>query len=172
MQTAKNTAEYILSYCLKHDIQDVNNKKLQKLLYYVYSWVLVYKDKKLFTEPLEAWLHGPVVPSVYQEYKHFGFKNIEFNKQDVKFDVTDDIKLLIDAVLEQYSKYDADYLEYLSHTETPWIKARKNQNNYDDVIKFSTIDDKDIKEYYKQAMVKEEKKEKQKQASSYVFHFV
>lgn len=170
MEKVQKIAEYILAYSFKNKITDVSNKKLQKLLYYVYSWVLVYKDKKLFNEPIEAWLHGPVVPCVYQEYKHFGFKNIECTKQDVKLNVTDDIKLLIDAVLEQYSKYDADYLEYLSHTETPWIKARKNQTAEDDIIQCSIIADEDIKEYYKEAMKRE--KEKEKKASSYVFHFI
>ncbi|WP_366513810.1 type II toxin-antitoxin system antitoxin SocA domain-containing protein [Planktotalea sp.] len=44
--------------------------KLQKLVYIAYGWHLALSGKKLFTEEIEAWKHGPVVPSLYHEFKH------------------------------------------------------------------------------------------------------
>ena len=41
----------------------ITNKKLQKLLYYVEAWNLVYKSS-LIDDDFEAWVHGPVVPDV------------------------------------------------------------------------------------------------------------
>ena len=101
----------------------LTNKKLQKLLYYAQAWSLVLRNKPLFDEPIEAWIHGPVVPSVYRRYKEFGFgfikeKNISSNLP------CDEIKELLDEVWQIYGKYDADYLEALSHSESPWIQAR------------------------------------------------
>jgi len=40
--------------------------------------------EKLFDEPIKAWQHGPVIRSLYDEFKHFGSQNI--NKHAVDFD--------------------------------------------------------------------------------------
>ena len=39
--------------------------KLQKLVYYAQAWHLVWEDKELFPEEIQAWANGPVVPSLY-----------------------------------------------------------------------------------------------------------
>jgi Uncharacterized phage-associated protein len=62
------------------DVGDIiSNLKLQKLLYYVQGFALAMYDKPLFDEDIEAWMYGPVVPCVYQEYKEFGSGAIEFD---------------------------------------------------------------------------------------------
>ena len=40
--------------------------KLQKLCYYSQAWSLVWDDEPLFTEKIEAWANGPVIPDLYQ----------------------------------------------------------------------------------------------------------
>ena len=42
----------------------VSNLKLQKLLYYVQGFHLAVFGEPLFEEEIEAWMYGPVVPSV------------------------------------------------------------------------------------------------------------
>ena len=32
---------------------------------------------KIFEEPIEAWVHGPVVASLYEEYRSYGYHDIE-----------------------------------------------------------------------------------------------
>ena len=51
-------------------------KKLQKLVYYAYAWTLALLNEtiddlhfRLFHNKIEAWVHGPVVPDLYQQYK-------------------------------------------------------------------------------------------------------
>ena len=46
--------------------------KLLKLVYIGYGWSLAVLEEKLFDEPIEAWAHGPVVKSLYHEFKHCG----------------------------------------------------------------------------------------------------
>src|SRR3546814_15090645 len=46
--------------------------KLLKLVYIAYGWSLALLRKKLFDEQFRAWDHGPVVRSLYHEFKHFG----------------------------------------------------------------------------------------------------
>ena len=51
--------------------------KLLKLVYIVYGWTLASLDHKLFNEPIQAWKHGPVIPSIYYQFDNFGSKPID-----------------------------------------------------------------------------------------------
>ncbi len=125
---SKHLAETINFFILRSNESSgklpITNKKLQKLLYYAQAWNLVFNDKKLYTEDIEAWIHGPVIPVVYHKYKAFGRMPIQ---EDVSLDETVFTHNELD-VLEQvwkvYGKFDGDYLEMLSHSEDPWIMAR------------------------------------------------
>src|SRR3546814_9253977 len=46
--------------------------KLLKLVYIAYGWSLALLRKKRFDEQFRAWDHGPVVRSLYHEFKYFG----------------------------------------------------------------------------------------------------
>lgn len=43
--------------------------KLQKLVYYCQAWHLVWEDKPMFPERIEAWASGPIVPDLYAAHK-------------------------------------------------------------------------------------------------------
>lgn len=47
----------------------ISNLKLQKLVYYAQAWYLAIYGQSLFDEDFEAWVHGPIIPSLYQKYK-------------------------------------------------------------------------------------------------------
>ena len=57
----------------------MTNMKLQKMLYYQQGFHLAYFGEPLFDEEIEAWMYGPVVPSVYDEYKSNGKNGIRWN---------------------------------------------------------------------------------------------
>ena len=38
--------------------------KLQKLCYYSQAWSLVWDEEPLFSEDIQAWAHGPVIPKL------------------------------------------------------------------------------------------------------------
>jgi uncharacterized phage-associated protein len=101
----------------------ISNLKLQKLLYYVQGWSLAIHEKPAFPEPIEAWVHGPVVPAIFHQYRHFRWNPISIPTEVLtlpKVEVSH-----IDAVLKVYGGLNAVQLEDLSHEETPWIEARK-----------------------------------------------
>lgn len=117
----------------------LTNKKLQKLLYYSQAWSLVLREKSLFDEQIEAWTHGPVVPSIYHHYKGFGFGFIQDKDKNpfVISVLSKEIREHLDEVWRVYGKYDADYLEALTHSENPWIQARSfldDQKNSNAII--------------------------------------
>lgn len=154
---AKKLAKYIVASQNFHgDL--ISNKKLQKLLYYVDAWSLVHFDSELINENFEAWVHGPVVRTVYQSYKDFGYSpiSIDYKKGKKPIDVLNHIeeknsdlkqrKDLINMVLQKYGALSSFQLELLSHSETPWLNARKGLNPTEAGNKI--IDKKEMKEYY------------------------
>ena len=74
MNNALDIAKWFLFYnnrviMTDSDADYISNLKLQKLLYYAQGSFLAIKDIPLFDDNLLAWVHGPVVNEVYQEYK-------------------------------------------------------------------------------------------------------
>jgi uncharacterized phage-associated protein len=108
----------------------ITNKKLQKLLYYSQAWNVVVNDSPLFKDKIEAWVHGPAVKSIYLAYKQFGYEPIskKVNEEDVD-KISSDIKNFLDRIWKIYGKFDAHYLELLTHNEKPWQEAREGLNS-------------------------------------------
>lgn len=107
----------------------VSNLKLQKLLYYSQGWNLAYKGEPLFAERLEAWVHGPVCPAVYHDFKRFGFKPIEL---DVPAGMTPpELREHVEDVWRAYGGLSGLDLEVLSHRESPWRNARGDADSTD-----------------------------------------
>jgi uncharacterized phage-associated protein len=97
--------------------------KLQKLVYYSQAWSLVWKEEPLFNEEIEAWSNGPVVPELYN--KHRGSFSVSAIDGGNVNNLTAQQKTVVDAVVEFYSKYTAQQLSDLTHSEKPWLEARQ-----------------------------------------------
>ncbi|MGI0492332.1 Panacea domain-containing protein [Alkalinema pantanalense CENA528] len=118
--TAFNIADYFL--WLANDVGSfISNLKLQKLVYYAQAWHLALYDRPLFDEDFQAWVHGPVIPELFEKYKHFGWRPID---EDAKIDLPDDIVSHLNDVADEYFRCDAYELEQMTHIEEPWQKAR------------------------------------------------
>ena len=119
MYKAIDVAAYIVK--LSSDIgEPLTNMKLQKLLYYAYSWYAVEKGEPMFEEQILAWKYGPVVIPVYEAYQKYGaevIKSAEVGDQD-KLD--ESTKLLVDDVFSVYGNKTAIELMELTHSESPW----------------------------------------------------
>ena len=98
--------------------------KLQKLVYYSQGWHLVFDGEPLFDAEIEAWANGPVVRDLYRAHRG------QFVVAEDAFAATRGLseyeKTTIDAVLEAYGDFDAHQLSNLTHSERPWIEARKD----------------------------------------------
>lgn len=96
--------------------------KLQKLLYFAQGFSYAFYDKELFNDDFEAWVHGPVIPSIYHEYKSYEYNPIDLNYTLKEF--SNDVIDLLEYVKKNYAKYDAKYLEEITHKEEPWLLSR------------------------------------------------
>ena len=114
--------------------KELTHKKLQKLVYYAYAWFIALNNESkddiqniLFDEQPEAWLHGPVFPSLYQKYKYNSWNEIE--KVEKTAIQNEDLISFLNDVWKKFGKYSADQLEYTTHQEMPWKNARKDVKN-------------------------------------------
>ena len=102
----------------------ISNLKLQKMMYYQQGFHLAYFGTPLFDEDIVAWQYGPVVPSVYQEYKSFESNSISTSKEGIS--LLDDEEELFNNVYEEYNQFSAVALMKMTHEESPWKTTEIN----------------------------------------------
>lgn len=132
------------------DKRDLSPMKLQKLVYFAHGWHLAMYKKPLIDEIVEAWKFGPVIPSLYNEFKSYGNSNINKLYQDFwgyvpKIENQEIIKFL-ESIWDLYAEFSAIQLSNATHeagspwyqTVTPYLKNQgfipKNKDIDDEVI--------------------------------------
>jgi uncharacterized phage-associated protein len=119
MATAFDVAHYVLT-----KRGPMSAMKLQKLVFYAQAWSLVWDDKPLFTNRIEAWANGPVVRDLYAA--HRGKYDVSAGDiQPSRADALDKEQIeTIDTVMRAYGDKSAQWLSKQTHSEAPWIEAR------------------------------------------------
>ena len=118
--------------------------KLQKLLYLAQGYSYAFYDEPLFEEDMASWVHGPVVESVYHEYKDFKFNPISINYELIEFD--NQVLTVLNYVKEKYAKYDGKFLEEMTRNQEPWILSREGLDQ--DERSDKTISKQNIANYF------------------------
>ena len=122
MNNVFDVAEYILS-----QTGTISAMKLQKLIYYCQAWSLVWDDKKLFPEKIEAWISGPVIRDLYEKHKgKFDTNPYDFKDFISGNELSETQKETIDIVIKTYGDKNAQWLSDQTHSEEPWKIARAN----------------------------------------------
>ncbi|BBM89187.1 hypothetical protein COTS27_00881 [Spirochaetota bacterium] len=153
------TPSHIANYFLAKKNHDIDNLKLNKLVYISYGWGTAI-GIELFDEPIQAWKLGPVIPSLYHEFKHFGSKIITemskiYNLKENEVIIPEvekgtDSFTLLKKIADNYGKISSLDLVDITHREdTPWNKTYYDEKVYKHTNKFHLEIPKDvIKEYY------------------------
>lgn len=137
--SAADVADYLLAQMCEECGDTISNLKLQKLLYYAQGFSLAETGKPLFPEPIKAWQHGPVVPSVYGNYKTHGSGSIP-KPQGVSFDKFSEAeRSLLDEVYKVFGQFSAWKLRNMTHEEPPWRTTPRDE----------TIDHGKLRDYFK-----------------------
>lgn len=141
---AIDIANYVVNYTIDID-QPISNLTLQKILYYIQAAFLVRRGRPAFNDKILKWRYGPIVKSVYDEYKiyvdklicersekiedlyykedEWGFYFVDYepskiiNKKDLR---------IIEKVCLAKIKYDPFELVRKTHEEDPWIFTSDN----------------------------------------------
>lgn len=145
MKSALDVARYFLSRVDREAGDTISPLKLQKLVYYAQAWSLVFRSQPLFDQDIEAWVSGPVVRDVWNEYKAYKYKDIPAPDNFEKEFEEDELEVL-EEVWNAYGELSAKYLVELTHSETPWLNARKGLEPAEKSTKI--ISHEDMKSYY------------------------
>ena len=118
---------------------EITPLKVQKLVYFLYREYLKETNELLFSEQFEVWSKGPVIPSIYVEFRTYGNKPIKKYATDSEGVCTivaekDVFKNCIDKVWAFFKDYTGEQLSELTHREgTAWSKAKATQSRFLDV---------------------------------------
>lgn len=118
---ALELSKYIVSKCTIEN-KPISNLQLQKILYYIQYEFLKETGEVLFSDDIEAWKFGPVIPNVYYYFCNFGAMPIT-----IKFEKYNDINKfvkrfdLIDSVIEERRQQDPwDMIKETHKDNGPW----------------------------------------------------
>ncbi len=141
--TAQDVANYFLTLVDEEAGDSLSNLKLQKLVYYAQGFHLALLDRPLFDEPIEAWEHGPVVPSLYRKLRQHGSDPIPLPEEGIDISsYSDELRGLLDEVFQVYGQYSASKLRNMTHVEPPWVEAHN-------VSPSTVISHDSMKDYFK-----------------------
>lgn len=127
--------------------EPMTNKKLQKLCYYTQAWYLALNNERLFNSNFEAWIHGPVCPELYHNFKNYGYNEIpQLNIMPENLQHDQYILSFLEQIYKLYGSLNGNQLEELSHSEYPWKNARGNIGSWKSCN--NIIDNEDMRYYY------------------------
>lgn len=144
--SAGEVANYLLWFSADHG-DCLTNLKLQKLLYYAQAWYLALYDEPLFDQEIEAWVHGPVVPTVYHRFSNYKADPIPVDSIP-KARLSKKVQGHLEEILRVFGGFSAYQLEKLTHQEAPWRNARKGLPI--DEASRSIISKNDMKRFYRE----------------------
>ncbi|WP_080433100.1 Panacea domain-containing protein [Burkholderia ubonensis] len=132
---AKAVANFFLGVAAAEG-QSIDPMKLQKLVYYAHGWYAGYTGQPLINESVEAWPYGPVVPSLYHEFKQYGAGQIrskacKFNGSDGFYEVPEptdpNIRQFLANIWSSYGRFTGSALSQMTHAaDGPWWAARRD----------------------------------------------
>lgn len=153
--SARDIAQWLIWFANEHGDM-MTNLRLQKLLYYTQAWHLALNDVPMFDDDFQAWIHGPVIPKIYGEYKKFGSSPIPYAVLIGGAECLPEPQLSSVArehvvdVMDSYGDMTAWQLERLSHSELPWLEAR--QGLPPDAACSRTISKNTMRTYFKERL--------------------
>lgn len=164
MVSIYDIAKYTILRLLQNG-NSISPLKLQKILYYLQAWFLVYFNTPLFEEESEAWVNGPVYKKIYDKYKNKGiydqFTTADFglSQNDLKevltnlnhsLSLSDEQSALMEQVLTHYGSMSQDRLVFLTHSQAPWNDARKGVQPFE--YSDQKISHDSMRDYYSKAI--------------------
>jgi uncharacterized phage-associated protein len=119
----KDMAKWFINRVDREAGEAITHLKLQKLLYFAQAYHLANRNVQLFDEDMQAWAHGPVVPSIWHAYKGSAFDAIAATNAPR---MRPEVVPFLEAVYQKFGRLGAKQLENISHAHDPWKKTRGN----------------------------------------------
>ena len=149
MRDIKDIAKYVGLSLISKGLT-VSPLKLQKILYYLQSWYMVFygRQNTLFTQTPEAWVNGPVYPDIYYQYRdkvsnmcdHLDASHFDTDEEHINEAIENLVKdmslsgdeiELFDSIFMLYGSKTQNDLIFLTHSEKPWVEAREELSPFE-----------------------------------------
>ena len=148
MYNCFDIADYLLKKA-KEEGEGIDPMKLLKLTYIAHGYNLGFFDKPLFSNQVQAWKYGSVIPDLYQAVRMFGKNNVDpfLIKMSAKNEITEEYQEFLRKIWNKYKNLSGLQLSALTHEEgSPWSQVW--DGTHDAVIENSIIE-----EHYKQKLL-------------------
>lgn len=149
--------------------EPLTQSKLHKLIYHAHGWHLGLGKGPLLMEAIEAWRYGPVIPSLYEEFKEVGSGRVygpaRRNGSVVpEIDPNDRFVLgLLEKVWKLYGGFSAFRLSSkVRQTEGPWDLTERRNPGLDNVA----ISDKLMEDFFQRMVQRNRMAEQNRQRGS------
>ncbi len=132
--SAMAVANAFVKRAKENNLPDLSPMKLQKILFFAQSWHLARHNRPLIDDFFCRWQYGPVIPSLYHEFKEYGSGNIStygghiveedgliVKKRPIISDKDSEVWKLVDDIISVYGKYTGSELSTMTHQrEAAW----------------------------------------------------
>lgn len=122
----------------KLEARPLTHLHIQKILYFGHGYHLAYYNDPLFSQTVQAWKHGPVIPEVYRVFRDYGKSPIttladtydeHFECTPYRADLSESTTRYLASVWDAYKGVSPYKLSDLSHApDGPWAKASAGQD--------------------------------------------
>ncbi len=154
MYSPAKIANSIIKLAKSHCIE-LDPLKLQKIIYFAHCRSLVDRNEILINEPFHAFSFGPLITSIYHEYKKYGNNPVDHFTSELVLDgdeltwkiffVPDDDKethFILAQTFDKYSNHSGSDLAKMTHIKNgPWY------NTYAQGLKEGITNGKEISNY-------------------------
>jgi len=115
----------------------MSTRRLQRILYFCdIEYMKRNNGKPLFTDEFNAWPSGPVIDNVYHVFMQYQDGEMHPQYDGVAVQLTDEIKSMIDKILEATNHLDtADLADISNVVDGPWHKVyREDDEDHRQII--------------------------------------
>lgn len=133
MPTALDVARYVINFAYDHNMS-MSNTRLQLTLYFIRLNTIQKLNDPCFIDNFEAWVLGPVIPSIYHRYRRYMNFNIPkiyniydttdglFNvkKMPYKSNIEPKYIPVIDDAIKTCCEYPTPQLLEIAKKQSPW----------------------------------------------------
>lgn len=129
----------LAKYIINTSYRGLSNLELQKTMYFVELDYYKQTGKHLVDDEFKAWQYGPVVPDVYEEYRHYGSRYIEEADMPDKSKMSQVNTSIIEETVDRCSDRKSWELVKESHRSDGAWQETLNAGSLGDTIKQNLI---------------------------------
>jgi uncharacterized phage-associated protein len=144
MANAVDVARYLIDLAKEDNNKTLTNMQLQKLVYIAHGLHLARNaGKPLLDKEINAWKHGPVIPSVYHAFKEYGDNAVDSTEGARNDDLTVGNTKAIEESYKIFGGLSGWTLRDVTHKKgSPWYEIWYNEGKttYNAVIPNEVIE--------------------------------